>query len=237
MAADAALAAVTFDVGQTLTSLDTRMLAARVARMGGHVTVEALDAAMSAAWRVYDEAVRLGAVANTWKAFMSALLEGAGERPGLIEGLVEHLWREQPARNLWRRPVAGMIDLVDALRDAGVPVGIVSNSEGRVAELLEELGWLDRFAVVADSGRLGFEKPDPRIFAYACEALGVPAAQVVHIGDSRSADVEGALGVGMRAIWFRGATGEHIPTGARSCSTPSQVGEVLAEWGAPLSFP
>ncbi len=229
-----AIAAVTFDVGQTLTSLDTRMLADRITLLGGRASLARIDGALADAWRAYDEAVRSGATSNTWKAFMSALLAGAGERSELIPRLVEQLWREQPTRNLWRRPVDGMIDVVDALRAAGVPVGIVSNSEGRVAELLEELGWLDRFAVVADSGRLGVEKPDPRIFAYACDAMGVSPDRVVHIGDSRSADVDGALRAGMRAIWFRGGSDGLPAARARTCSTPGQVREVLAQWGAPL---
>lgn len=229
------LAAVTFDVGQTLTSLDTQMLANQVRVMGGSATLETLDAALERAWRAYNAAVRSKEESNTWKVFMATLLQGAGEAQERIEPLVDRLWREQPDNNLWRRPVEGMIGIVDALRAVGIPVGIVSNSEGRLSELLRQLGWLDRFEVVADSGALGIEKPDPRIFAYACDAMAVDPARVVHVGDSRAADVEGALGAGMRAIWFGGTTAELASARARVCSSPGEVLGVLREWGAPLA--
>ena len=79
----------------------------------------------------------------------------------------------------------------------------MSNSEGRLAELLAEVGIADDFAVVIDSGRVGIEKPDPRVFELAREAFGEPPGSVgVHIGDSWSADVAGALAAGWRAVWY-----------------------------------
>merc|ERR1712194_566131 len=46
------------------------------------------------------------------------------------------------------------------------------------------------------------EKPDPGIFAKACELTGVSASEAVHVGDSLSSDVGGALRADLRAaIW------------------------------------
>jgi HAD superfamily hydrolase (TIGR01509 family) len=45
-------------------------------------------------------------------------------------------------------------------------------------------------------------KPDPRAFGALVAALGVPAADIAHVGDSVPADVEGALGAGLRAVWL-----------------------------------
>jgi HAD superfamily hydrolase (TIGR01509 family) len=196
--------AVTFDAGQTLVELDAAMLARRLGERGVAVGAAAIDVAAAAAWARYD--ARVGRVANAWKVFMEALLEGAGVAAPARPGLVDWLWDEQPRANLWRRPVAGMIEVVDALRAAGVPVGVLSNSEGRLAELFDEIGWAGRFDAIIDSGRVGVEKPDSRIFGLAADALGVAIDALVHVGDSRPADVDGALAVGARAIWFgRGA--------------------------------
>ncbi len=63
-----------------------------------------------------------------------------------------------------------------------VPVGIISNSEGHLAELVEELGYGALFLVVIDCGRVGVDKPNPRIFQLAAEALGVPLSEIVHVG-------------------------------------------------------
>jgi putative hydrolase of the HAD superfamily len=54
--------------------------------------------------------------------------------------------------------------------------------------------------VVVDSAIAGFEKPDARIFAGALERLGVPPAQVAHVGDTVYADVRGALAAGIRPL-------------------------------------
>jgi putative hydrolase of the HAD superfamily len=135
---------------------------------------------------------------------MGRLLELAGIGAAERQGAVDFLWSEQPRKNLWRRPIAGMIEIVEDLRRAAAPMGIISNSEGHLAELVDEIGWGGRFLVIADSGKLGMEKPADPIFRWAAAKLGVAPREVVHIGDSFAADVEGALHAGMRAIWFRG---------------------------------
>jgi putative hydrolase of the HAD superfamily len=195
------LRAITFDAGQTLVELDTAMLAARCGERGLAVAAAAIDAALPGAWRHHEQAVAAG-VPHPWQELMAAALRGAAGEAPAIPAIVEWLFAEQPRRNLFRRPVAGMRELVADLHGRGVPMAVVSNSEGRLAELLDELGWSRWFVAIADSGRLGVTKPDPRIFAWALERLGTTAAETVHIGDSFEADVEGALAAGLRAIWF-----------------------------------
>ena len=58
------------------------------------------------------------------------------------------------------------------------------------------------FLTIVDSGRVGIEKPDPRIFAHALELVGGRASEAVHIGDSWSAGIVGATGAGWRAIYY-----------------------------------
>jgi HAD superfamily hydrolase (TIGR01509 family) len=189
---------ITFDAGQTLVELDLDFLARRLAARGVEVASSALEAAAPAAWRNYDALVHAG-VGHPWRELMTALLAGAGVRES---GLVDWLWSEQPRVNLWRRPIAGMVELARELRARGARVAVLSNSEGKLAELLAQIGIADAFDVVIDSGRVGIEKPDRKIFEHTLEALGVPGAQPIHIGDSWSADIAGALAVGWRAIWY-----------------------------------
>jgi putative hydrolase of the HAD superfamily len=85
--------------------------------------------------------------------------------------------------------------LTDALRRfraRGKKAVIVSNSEGMLESLFERLGILHCFDRVVDSGTLGIEKPDPRIFWRAYEGFGVDVQRVLHLGDSISTDIEGA---------------------------------------------
>jgi putative hydrolase of the HAD superfamily len=199
------IAAATFDAGQTLVRLDVGMLAARAGERGVVVDALALERAEPAAWRAYELAVaRPAAEVPAWQVFMRALLRGAA--PALaddtVAALAAWLFAEQPRKNLWRRPMPGMFELVDELRAAAVPVAVVSNSEGGLEALLAEIGVRDRFVAIADSARVGIEKPAPGIFDWAAARLGVAREAIVHVGDSWAADVVGARNAGARAIWF-----------------------------------
>jgi putative hydrolase of the HAD superfamily len=147
------------------------------------------------------------------------------------------LFEEQPKRNLWRRPIPGMLELVDELVAGDFPVGVVSNAEGGLADLIAELGWTRRFVCVADSGRIGVEKPARGIFAWAAEHLGVPIEAVVHVGDSRAADVEGALAAGQRAVWFGPAAGEIPGSDERvgRARDAVELRKLLHAWGLPVT--
>jgi putative hydrolase of the HAD superfamily len=216
--------AITFDAGQTLVELDTAMLARRAGERGVTVSAEALEAALPAAWRRHEEAVARGA-RHPWKVLMAAVLEGAGG-----DELVDWLFDEQPRANLWRRPVPGMRELVEELHARGVPMAIVSNSEGRLAALMEDLGWANRFVAIADSGVLGIAKPDVGIFTWTLERLDVPAAAVVHVGDSYEADVEGALAAGLRAVWF-GPVARAVPDErVVACPDAAALRRTIARW-------
>jgi putative hydrolase of the HAD superfamily len=229
--------AVTFDFGQTLAELDTAMLAARLAERGATVAASSLEAARPAMWRRYNEAIRAGLGGHPWVLLMATLLESAGVEPTAVGPLAEWLFTEQPRRNLWRRPIAGMIERVRALRQRGVPVGVISNSEGGLAGLIAEMGWTQDFDVVADSGALGMEKPDRAIFDWTSKALGVDPEEVVHVGDSWAADYLGARSAGMRAVLFRGR--DLMPAGAvleedergAACESPDELDGVLRAMG------
>lgn len=219
---------ITFDAGQTLIELDLDFLAQRLGERGVKVAPGALREAAPAAWRRYDELTAAGE-GHPWRALMASLIGGAGvDDP---EGLAEWLWAEQPQTNLFRKPIADMVALARELAARGARLAVLSNSEGRLAELLTEIGIADPFAVIVDSGKLGIDKPDPRIFAYTLEALGARGELPIHIGDSWAADIQGALDVGWRAIWYgRGAHPVDDPRVA-CANDPAAARAALVRWG------
>lgn len=229
--------AVTFDFGQTLAELDTVMLRDRLASRGLAVDVAALDAAVPSAWAAYNRAIRAGHGGHPWTLLMEALLAQAGVAAEARAPTARWLFALQPRSNLWRRPIAGMIELVRALRARGVPVGVVSNSEGGLAGLIAEMGWTAEFDVVADSGVLGMEKPDRAIFDWTAARLGVALHETVHVGDAWAADYAGAIGCGMGAVLFRGAAfvpeGVTVGAGGREavCDTAEALRGHLRGWG------
>src|SRR5262249_15400979 len=73
---------------------------------------------------------------------------------------------------------------------------------GNLRHVLDHEGLLSLFHVVIDSREVGFDKPDARIFAAACRALGVEPRRVAHVGDSYPRDVVGARPAGPAPGWF-----------------------------------
>jgi HAD superfamily hydrolase (TIGR01549 family) len=187
---------VTFDAGMTLVELDLVFLTQRLAERGIAVEPAALRVRAAAAWERADAGVH----ERMWHGLLADHLRGSID-PARIAAEVDWLWSQQPTCNLFRAPISDMVALARDLRSRGVPTAVLSNSEGRLAELLVEIGIADAFEVIIDSGRVGIEKPDPRIYALALAELG-ETGPAIHIGDSWSADIAGALAAGWRAIWY-----------------------------------
>lgn len=77
-------------------------------------------------------------------------------------------------------------------------LGVVSNFYGNLDGILRAEGLRPLFAVVADSGVLGVEKPAPEIFLHAARALDSAPEDCVMVGDSVPRDMKGASAAGMR---------------------------------------
>ena len=86
------------------------------------------------------------------------------------------------------------------LRSLGLKLGVVSNWDPRLPDLLEQLGIARHFGAVVYSSEVGVEKPDARIFRNACMRLGVSPENVLHVGDGRVEDAEGAVAAGLQAL-------------------------------------
>ena len=91
-------------------------------------------------------------------------------------------------------------DTLEALHGRGLKLGVISNWDPRLPDLLDRLRLSRFFDAVVYSSAVGVEKPDPRIFEEALRLLGVTAGEALHVGDGRLEDVEGAQAVGMCAL-------------------------------------
>jgi putative hydrolase of the HAD superfamily len=99
--------------------------------------------------------------------------------------------------------------LLEALRDRGLKVGLVSNAFDPPAQLHRDLdrhGVAERLDFAVFSSEVGRRKPDPAIFACALDALGVAPASTLFVGDTIATDIAGAAALGLhtcQAVWFR----------------------------------
>jgi putative hydrolase of the HAD superfamily len=103
------------------------------------------------------------------------------------------------ARNFWRRVPDHVRPALARARASGHGLAVVSNSEGGLHRLLDELALGSFFDVVVDSAREGVCKPDPEIFLRACRRLGVAPESALYAGDLPEIDVAGARAAGLDA--------------------------------------
>jgi HAD superfamily hydrolase (TIGR01509 family) len=111
---------------------------------------------------------------------------------------------------------SGAIDLLAAIRATGRKVGVLSNWQASLGEVLRATG-LDRHVdAVVVSTTAGVAKPSAMAFHAVAEALSIPVGHLVHVGDDPVDDVGGALRAGARAILADGPLSELI--GLLTCS-------------------
>lgn len=92
------------------------------------------------------------------------------------------------------------VPTLHALKERGYRLGLISNFEAWLEEMLVELEVGHLFEVTVVSGLEGVEKPDPKIYRRALEVAGVEASRAAHVGDSPAMDVEPATEVGITAV-------------------------------------
>lgn len=98
----------------------------------------------------------------------------------------------------------GFHDLLDALRDRGIAIALVSSSFPHWIDMvLDRFDLRDAFDVVVSAEDIeGPSKPDPHIYEHAADALGIPPERCVAVEDSHHG-VVAATRAGMRCIGFR----------------------------------
>jgi len=108
-------------------------------------------------------------------------------------------------------------------------LGVVSNFTGNLELCLQELGLMRYFTVVADSGRVGVTKPDPRLFEHALLWPGVTSVPAWMVGDNFESDIRPAATLGLSTAWLAPATAQSPEAGLPTVrlTTLSQLAEVL----------
>ncbi len=100
------------------------------------------------------------------------------------------------------RPVPGAVELVALLRQHA-RIGVITNHV--VDEQVKKVAAIGIESLIDElviSEEVGVTKPDPLIFHTALNRLKTTADRAVMIGDSWPSDIEGAIGIGVRAIWL-----------------------------------
>ena len=125
-----------------------------------------------------------------------------------LETLVEHAVTRSRTRRFSAFPDA--VETLQALRSAGTRTAVCSNWGWDLGDAVGSCGLAELVEVVVGSATSGYRKPHNRIFEIVLERLGLGPAEVLFVGDTWSADVEGALSAGLWAaeVVRQGENGE-----------------------------
>jgi putative hydrolase of the HAD superfamily len=128
------------------------------------------------------------------------MLSELGVDPQSFDLVAPRVVAENKRASLWCVSSPETIQALADLREAGYLVAVISNADGTVEKLLEAAGLLPYLEFVIDSGKVGVEKPDRRIFEMALERAGVTAEESYYVGDIYPVDVIGARNAGLTPV-------------------------------------
>jgi putative hydrolase of the HAD superfamily len=209
----AGIRAVTFDVGSTLIEPwpSVGHVYAEVAAAHGHgkFSPAELERRFRAAF------CRFGGRINT-RAEWARIVDDtfAGLLPARASaGFFPELYARFAQAGAWRI-FDDVSPTLDALRQRGLKLGVISNWDDRLRPLLASLKLTEPFEAIVVSCEVGASKPAPEIFASAVAQLDLPPASILHVGDHLEMDVLGARAAGLNAVRIermgRPARDEHV---------------------------
>ncbi len=149
-----------------------------------------------------DSGVKQGASlsAEDSKVFWSFLYRRFLEELGIQDdALVDRLFQTFSSSSTYRL-YDDVLEAIGLIKQQGHLLGLISNFERWLEEMLVELEVGHIFDIAVISGVEGVEKPDTSIYRLALERAGVAPEEAVHVGDSITLDVQPARAVGMHAV-------------------------------------
>jgi putative hydrolase of the HAD superfamily len=242
------VSAILLDAGGVLVFPQPDLLRPPLQALGVSPDLAAFERAHYQAMLVQDVATVPPAPGTWWREYLVGYFAGCGVAEDQCHELAAEV-AQATAGETWTHVGTGAMAGLRALAALGLPMGVVSNSDGTVQAALRRLGVCyapdtpdapDKagitagitagvpVGVVVDSAVVGVAKPDPAIFGIALDALGVPASgTVLHVGDSLRYDVAGALAAGLEPVHLDPHGFCPAPDGHRHVRTLAELAEDL----------
>ena len=247
------VSAILLDAGGVLVFPQPDLLRPPLQALGVSPDVAAFERAHYQAMLIQDVATVPPAPGTWWREYLVGYFAGCGVAEDQCRELAAEVALATVGET-WTHVGTGAMAGLRALAALGLPMGVVSNSDGTVQAALSRLGVCyapdapDKagstagstagitagstagvpVGVVVDSAVVGVAKPDPAIFGIALDALGVPASgTVLHVGDSLRYDVAGALAAGLEPVHLDPHGFCPAPNGHRHIRTLAELAEDL----------
>ena len=202
---------VLLDVGNTLISIDFDWIAAELCARGFACEGAAVRRAEAASRPGYSRLLFVDGVepgTDLFRTYLTTIFERldvtarlpTADLGDLVTELRPVFRPDGRASVLWRSVMPQVPEALARMRDRGLMLVVVSNSDGTAERSLEAAGLRPYLDLVIDSAIVGYEKPDARIFEHALRASGSQPERALHVGDLYHADVTGARGAGIHAL-------------------------------------
>lgn len=120
-------------------------------------------------------------------------------------------------RECFRHLHPEILPMFTALKERGIPAGLISNCYSEEAEVIRQSELFPCFDAIFLSCEQGIQKPDEEIFQRCMEKLSVKAEECLYVGDGGSYELETAKRLGMtavQAVWYL-REGTAQPTGRK----------------------
>jgi putative hydrolase of the HAD superfamily len=134
---------------------------------------------------------------NWWRDFVREVFDGLGSFPRFEEFFGE-IFERFRGREFWS-VYDDVAPTLAELKRRGLKLGVISNFDSRLYDVLRACRLDHFFDSVHISTRVGAAKPDAAIFQAALNHYAIEARQAWHVGDNLREDVEGAMAAGVNA--------------------------------------
>ncbi len=158
---------------------------------------------------------------NFLRSFLGMMLSELVDTREKLDPIIEKIIFEDSKKSLWTYTFKWIRKTLERLKNEGYRMSVISNSDGRVEDILCETGLRSFMERVYDSHIIGISKPNVGIFDRALEDLSLAPKDALYIGDMFYIDVLGANRAGIPAIhldpfgFYKGWKGIRIPTIAK----------------------
>lgn len=192
-----------FDIGNTLVRVDWERISREAAKTGFTVAAETLRRAAHAGVIYIDNKImspEKGSDKTRWDTYFQQIFLEIGYPEEKLQDFVNEIQRiDHIGFGLWSSIDPDTVPLLEDLSSKGYRLGIISNADGRIEGLVNELGIASYFDAVIDSHVVGVEKPNKQIFEIAMQELNCSPPEAMYTGDIYSVDVLGARSAGLTA--------------------------------------
>jgi len=134
-----------------------------------------------------------------WRRLVAKTIDDAGYEIDRFDDYFTEVYETFARPGVWEL-FPGVPLVLTELNRLEIRLGVISNFDRRLYDVLLHLGVRDAFEHVIVSSEVGAQKPAARIFLEAARRFDVGVHEILHVGDDPESDFGGARSAGLRAF-------------------------------------